>query len=112
MGETVKPISTDVSKSAPKTAALPKDKPLSESSTSESTVHVVPDEDLPSHQEKLRWKLSKRFNQIMDDLMPKVALASQRINKYTGTDYTGIEALRKEIIEQGAEHSVLWMDRA
>jgi sensitive to high expression protein 9 len=78
-----------------------KDGQIPKVSTDESTVHVVPDEDLPSHQEKLRWKLSKRFNQMMDDLMPKVALASQRINKYTGTDYTGIEALRKEIIEQG-----------
>jgi hypothetical protein len=37
----------------------------------------------------------------MDDLMPKLALASQRINTYTGTDYSGIAALRKEIIEQG-----------
>jgi sensitive to high expression protein 9 len=41
------------------------------------------------------------MNQLMDDLMPKLALASQRINTYTGTDYSGIETLRKEIIEQG-----------
>jgi sensitive to high expression protein 9 len=70
-------------------------------------VHVVPDEDLPSHREKLRWRLSRRFNQIMDDLMPKLALASQRINTYTGTDYTSIEALRKEIIDQGAANTHL-----
>ena len=33
----------------------------------------------------------------MDDLMPKLAVASQRINTFTGTDYSGIEALRTEI---------------
>jgi sensitive to high expression protein 9 len=66
-----------------------------------SSVNVVPDEDLPSYQERMRWTLSKRFNRMMDDLMPKLALASQRINNYTGTDYSGIEALRKEIIAQG-----------
>jgi sensitive to high expression protein 9 len=37
----------------------------------------------------------------MDDLMPKLVLASQKINNYTGSDYSGIEALRREIKEQG-----------
>lgn len=64
-------------------------------------VHAVPDEDLPSYRERMRSRLGKRFNELMDDLMPKLALASQRINTYTGTDYSGIAALRKEIIEQG-----------
>jgi len=32
--------------------------------------------------------------------MQRLALVSQRINSYTGTDYTGIEALRQEIKEQ------------
>jgi sensitive to high expression protein 9 len=45
------------------------------------------------------------MNQLMDDLMPKLALASQRINTYTGTDYSGIESLRKEIIGQGTLRS-------
>jgi len=38
----------------------------------------------------------------MDSLLPRIALVSQRINAYTGTDYTGIEALRHEIKEQEA----------
>jgi sensitive to high expression protein 9 len=60
----------------------------------------VPDEDLPSHIEAQRWTLTKRFNKVMDGLMPRIAQLSQRINSYTGTDYSGIEALRQEIKEQ------------
>ncbi|TKA61231.1 hypothetical protein B0A49_08749 [Cryomyces minteri] len=36
----------------------------------------------------------------MDDLSTKAAIASQRLNNYTGTDYSGIEALRTEIKDQ------------
>lgn len=47
----------------------------------------------------------------MDSLLPRIALLSQRINSYTGTDYSGIEALRQEIKEQEAlvkaRHSAL-----
>ncbi|KAE9965950.1 hypothetical protein EG328_009295 [Venturia inaequalis] len=68
--------------------------------TARPKVHAVPDEDLPSYRERMRSKLGTRFNELMDNLMPKLALASQRINTYTGTDYSGIAALRKEIIEQ------------
>lgn len=64
-------------------------------------VHRVPDEELPSYRERMRSQLGKRFHELMDDWMPKLALASQKINNYTGTDYSGIAALRKEIIEQG-----------
>ena len=71
-----------------------------------STVHVVADEELPSHRERIRWRLSKQINKLMDDLMPKLALASQRINNYTGTDYSGIERLRNEIVEQGMVQSL------
>jgi len=60
----------------------------------------VPDEHLPSHIETKRWTLTKRFNKMVDDLMPRLAQLSQRINSYTGTDYSGIEALRQEIKEQ------------
>jgi hypothetical protein len=67
----------------------------------ETTIHEVADETLPSHHEKQRWSLSKRTHKIMDDLMPRLALASQRINNYTGTDYSGIAALRQEIKDQG-----------
>ncbi|KAF2423562.1 hypothetical protein EJ08DRAFT_639919 [Tothia fuscella] len=82
------------------TAELPKPEVSKSKPADGSTVKAVPDEDLPSHQERMRWKISKKFYQIMDDLMPKIALAGQKINSYTGTDYTGIEALRKEIIDQ------------
>jgi sensitive to high expression protein 9 len=61
----------------------------------------VPDEQLPSHQEKQRWDLSKRFSEAMDELLPKLALVTQKVNTYTGTDYSGVEALRREIKEQG-----------
>lgn len=85
--ETLNPIEAENASQPPRTARL--------------KVHAVPDEDLPSYRERMRSKLGTRFNELMDDLMPKLALASQRINTYTGTDYSGIAALRKEIIEQG-----------
>lgn len=60
----------------------------------------VPDEHLPSHRERQRWSLSKRLSDAMDDLLPKLALVTQKVNTYTGTDYSGVEALRREIQEQ------------
>ncbi|KAF1942985.1 hypothetical protein EJ02DRAFT_443611 [Clathrospora elynae] len=60
----------------------------------------VPDEYLPSHRERQRWHLSKRFSEVMDELLPKLAVVTQKVNTYTGTDYSGVEALRREIIEQ------------
>ena len=36
----------------------------------------------------------------MDNFLTKATLASQQINTYTGTDFSGIEALRNEIVEQ------------
>ena len=67
----------------------------------EPTVSQVPQEDLPSHREGQRWNLSKRLTEIMDDLLPKLAVVTQKVNNYTGTDYSGIEALRRAIKEQG-----------
>jgi hypothetical protein len=61
----------------------------------------VPDEQLPSHQEKQRWDLSRRFSEAMDELLPKLAVVGQKVNTYTGTDYSGVAALRSEIKEQG-----------
>ncbi|KAF1348588.1 Mdm33 family-domain-containing protein, partial [Delphinella strobiligena] len=55
---------------------------------------------LPSDNEKNRWGLSKKMQKHMDDFLAKAAIFSQRLNSYTGTDYSGIEALRQEIIEQ------------
>ncbi|PSN62016.1 hypothetical protein BS50DRAFT_460505, partial [Corynespora cassiicola Philippines] len=60
----------------------------------------VPAEDLPSHREAQRWDFSKRLTELMDELLPKLAVVTQKVNTYTGTDYSGIEALRKEIKEQ------------
>ncbi|KAF1919786.1 Mdm33 family-domain-containing protein [Ampelomyces quisqualis] len=60
----------------------------------------VPDEHLPSHRERQRWSLSKRFSEAMDELLPKLAVVTQKVNTYTGTDYSGVEALRREIKEQ------------
>ncbi|KAH6614086.1 Mdm33 family-domain-containing protein [Boeremia exigua] len=60
----------------------------------------VPDEQLPSHQERQRSNLEKRFTALMDDLLPKIAVVTQKVNTFTGTDYSGVEALRREIQEQ------------
>lgn len=61
----------------------------------------VPDEHLPSHRERQRWDFSKRFSELMDEVLPKLAVVTQKVNTYTGTDYSGVEALRQEIKEQG-----------
>ncbi|KAF1993692.1 hypothetical protein P154DRAFT_502989 [Amniculicola lignicola CBS 123094] len=66
----------------------------------EPIVHRVPTEDLPSHSAQKRWNLSKRFTEFMDDLLPRIAVVTHKVNMYTGTDYSGIESLRREIKEQ------------
>ncbi|KAF2121418.1 Mdm33 family-domain-containing protein [Lophiotrema nucula] len=63
----------------------------------EDTIKRVPAEDLPSHKEGQRWDLSKRFQKLMDDLLPKIATVTHKVNTYTGTDYSSIEGLREEI---------------
>jgi len=67
----------------------------------EDNIARVPAEDLPSHRDGQRWSLSKRLSDFMDDLLPKLAIVTHKVNTYTGTDYSGIEALRKEIKDQG-----------
>ena len=66
-------------------------------------INRVPDEHLPSHRERQRWSLSKRFSEFMDELLPKLAVVTQKVNTYTGTDYSGVEGLRREIQEQGIQ---------
>ncbi|KAF4552424.1 She9 / Mdm33-like protein [Elsinoe fawcettii] len=56
-------------------------------------------EKLPSHLQSLRSDYSKRFQVFMDELLAKAAVAGQRLNTYTGTDYTGIEQIRRQITE-------------
>ncbi|KAL5117919.1 sensitivity to high expression protein she9 [Pleosporales sp. CAS-2024a] len=63
-------------------------------------IQRVPDEHLPSHRERQRWDLSKRLSELMDEVLPKLAVVTQKVNTYTGTDYSGVEALRREIKEQ------------
>lgn len=82
----------------PEPAAPPKDEAV-------DNIARVPDEQLPSHRERQRWSLSKRFSDAMDDLLPKLAVVTQKVNTYTGTDYSGVEALRREIKEQGMRPS-------
>lgn len=67
---------------------------------SASDVRIAPDEDLPSHKEGQKWASTKRLNHAMDRLLARLSVAGHEINKYTGTDYSGIEALRQEIREQ------------
>jgi hypothetical protein len=58
-----------------------------------------PRNDLPSQEEGRRSHLSKRFNHVMDHLQSNIFIAGQRLNDLTG--YSGIEALKKDIEEQG-----------
>jgi sensitive to high expression protein 9 len=69
------------------------------------TITRVPDEQLPSHRERQRWNLSKRLSKLMDEVLPKLAAVTQKVNTYTGTDYSGVAALRREIKEQGMLHA-------
>jgi len=40
----------------------------------------------------------------MEEVLAKAVVAGHRVNRYTGTDYSGIEALRRQIGEQGEIH--------
>ncbi|RZK54519.1 MAG: hypothetical protein EOO59_11380, partial [Hymenobacter sp.] len=55
---------------------------------------------LPSAFAKRRTEISRRMSHLMDNFLTKATLASQQINTYTGTDFSGIEALRNEIVAQ------------
>ncbi|KAF2451437.1 hypothetical protein P171DRAFT_375602 [Karstenula rhodostoma CBS 690.94] len=63
-------------------------------------VERVAADQLPSHHQAQRWDLSKRFQDLMDDILPKLAVVTHKVNTYTGTDYSGIEALKREIKDQ------------
>lgn len=56
-------------------------------------------EDLPSLQEGRRSNVAKRFSHIMDHMQSNIFIAGQRLNDLTG--YSGIEALKKDIENQG-----------
>ena len=55
--------------------------------------------DLPSQEEGRRSQVAKRFSHLMDNVQSNIFIAGQRLNDLTG--YSGIEALKKEIEEQG-----------
>ncbi|CAD0084803.1 unnamed protein product [Aureobasidium vineae] len=61
---------------------------------------AVIEEALPSKHQEQRWHLSKRVQERMDELLAKAAVVSHKVNNYTGTDYSGIERLRRDIIDQ------------
>lgn len=56
-------------------------------------------DNLPSEDEGQRSHLSKKFSHLMDNVQSNVFFAGQRLNDLTG--YSGIEALKRDIQEQG-----------
>lgn len=68
-------------------------------STSSSNAADKPRSDLPSQEEGRRSHVSKRFSHVMDNLQSNIFIAGQRLNDLTG--YSGIEALKKDIEQQG-----------
>ena len=68
-------------------------------STSSSNAADKPRSDLPSQEEGRRSHISKRFSHVMDNLQSNIFIAGQRLNDLTG--YSGIEALKKDIEQQG-----------
>ena len=61
--------------------------------------------ELPSQEEGRRSHVSKRFTHLMDHLQSNIFIAGQRLNDLTG--YSGIEALKKDIEEQGKIYTPL-----
>jgi sensitive to high expression protein 9 len=76
-------------------------KPPNEELIAEEKITRVAAEDLPSHREGQRWDFSKRMSEFMDEVLPKLAVVTQKVNTYTGTDYSSIAALKQEIKDQG-----------
>lgn len=54
---------------------------------------------LPSYMENRRSRYSKQFSFMMDNLQSNIFVAGQRLNDLTG--YSSIEALKREIQNQG-----------
>jgi sensitive to high expression protein 9 len=104
--KSVQPMPPPPPERAPSQPSAIQEPTQSEPAVSQIQEHVidnvqrVPDEHLPSHQDRQRSNLEKRFTAMMDELLPKIAVVTQKVNTYTGTDYSGVEALRREIKEQ------------
>lgn len=93
----------------------PRDKPAENKPATQSTsrpnadintIPKVPKHRLPSHRDEQRWHLSRRLSHRIESLIARFVVFSQQVNNYTGTDYSGIEALRKEILECEADIKV------
>ncbi len=56
-------------------------------------------QELPSHEEQRRSHMAKRFSHVMDNMQSNIFIAGKRLNDLTG--YSGIEAMKKDIEEQG-----------
>lgn len=60
-------------------------------------------DSLPSEDEGQRSNLSRKFSHLMDNVQSNIFFAGQRLNDLTG--YSGIEALKRDIEEQGQSAS-------
>ena len=68
-------------------------------SSDDSNMKTIARKDLPSEEEGRRSQISRRFTHLMDHLQSNIFIAGQRLNDLTG--YSGIEALKKDIEQQG-----------
>ncbi|KAH0353909.1 hypothetical protein KCU83_g2714, partial [Aureobasidium melanogenum] len=88
---------------APKEDSVEEKHPMTEAEVVAEKVvkeEAKAEEVLPSKHQEQRWHLSKRVQERMDELLAKAAVVSHKVNNYTGTDYSGIERLRRDIIDQ------------
>jgi len=93
---------TQPEQDATPTPSEPASEPLSRSATADQPLSTPASrsESLPSAFAHRRTEISRRMSHMMDNLLTKATAASQQINTYTGTDFSGIEALRTEIVAQ------------
>ena len=68
-------------------------------SSDDKMTKTVARKDLPSEEEGRRSQISRRFTHLMDHLQSNIFIAGQRLNDLTG--YSGIEALKRDIEQQG-----------
>ena len=68
-------------------------------SSDDNNTKTIARKDLPSDEEGRRSQISRRFTHLMDHLQSNIFIAGQRLNDLTG--YSGIEALKKDIEQQG-----------
>ena len=97
-------VAPDAIETAPQETPVEEETPKTEAEVVAEEIikeEAIAEEALPSKHQEQRWHLSKRVQERMDELLAKAALVSHKVNNYTGTDYSGIERLRRDIIDQG-----------